>query len=81
MFVLTERSIERLKQISNLRRHYADQLDGMASECCALFRVDCDHSYEADLARSIVDHVADVDSVVAKMMIAKANRELDEASQ
>lgn len=73
MFVVDDAVIARLDQISRIRRHYMDQLDAMAAECCTLLGVDPDQdSKAADFARSIVDSGEDVDFAVSRVAIELA---------
>jgi hypothetical protein len=69
--VISKQTIDRLNQISSIRRHYIDQLDGMAAECCELLQAQSER--EIDLARSIVDHGLPVNSVVTRMTLVKAS--------
>lgn len=73
--IVTQESLRRLHHLSRLNRHYRDQLEAMAAECCELLSVENDGSDTADLARSIIDHEANVSEVVVKrLMLAASNQ-------
>lgn len=84
ILIIDEAKLRRLREISRMTALYHSQLDGLASECCEIFGQPDDHSNESDTCREIVDHSANVEATVAKLIpmlaIKNANRMLDEAS-
>lgn len=70
--VIDAPKMRRLEMISAMTAAYLSIMDDMATECCVMLQVPNDHSDEADLARSIVDHSASVTEVVAKLAVMKA---------
>lgn len=78
-----EAKLNRLRQISRLVNEYHRQMNVMASECCAILGQPDDHSDEADLCRQIVDHSANVEDTVSRLMtrlaVKRANKMLGEA--
>lgn len=83
-FSITPELLDELRLISRQTAECHRYLDQLASRCCELLGQPNDHSLESDLARTIVDHSASVESVVgelrSRLAIKKANCELSEVA-
>lgn len=70
-------TIARLEHLHSLGFLYREQLEGASAECCELLGVDPDYdTFEANMAKDVVEHGTDVATVI-EHLVDRRKREAD----